>query len=229
MLDISPMSTIGSRIREARIEEGLTQEELAWRCGWDSQGRISNYERDLRTPGWEDLERISYALTKPLAWFFASSDDPGEEGGDNARRQGADSHSASGLHFPGIHGTALLQPNGTWQDTTCRDSSENGSVTLPCEDPTAYALQFRGDSLHPAIRNGWLAILSPEQAPSAGDLVLVQNRDGSGMIKEFLWERSGNISLLGIREAPTRFTLLREEIRLLHPVIGIVPPSQATT
>jgi len=52
------MKTIGHRIREEREKSGLTQPQLAEACGWESQGRISNYENGLREPKLEDLKHI---------------------------------------------------------------------------------------------------------------------------------------------------------------------------
>ena len=41
---------IGKTIKLARISKGYTQPELAWLCGWESQSRISMYERRERSP-----------------------------------------------------------------------------------------------------------------------------------------------------------------------------------
>lgn len=55
--------TAGDAIRAARIEEGLTQAELAERMGdgW-SQGDVSTYERGEREPGLAVLRRFAAAL-----------------------------------------------------------------------------------------------------------------------------------------------------------------------
>jgi len=210
------------------MQSGLTQEDLAYRCGWDSQGRISNYERDLRTPGWEDLERISNALAKPLAWFFSSQtpglpeEAPATEGPQDEARDALPS-----WHFPPIHGSALLRPDGTWNEIAPRPEGEGETLAIPSGDPAAYGLCFRGESLHPTIRNGWLALLSPGQDPEPGELVLVQHPDGTRMINEFLWERGRQISLLGIHPGAARSNFLREEVGLLHPITALLPPSQA--
>jgi transcriptional regulator with XRE-family HTH domain len=208
------------------MESGLTQEDLAYRCGWDSQGRISNYERDLRTPGWEDLERISNALAKPLAWFFSTQTEGLSEEAGGERPQDEENDTFSGWHFPPVQGSALLQSDGTWVETAPRPDGTGETLAVPCQDPAAYALLFRGDSLQPTIHNGWLALLSPGQEPSPGELVLVQRRDGTGMIREFLWEWDRQVSLLDLRSGAPRATFQREEIGLLHPVTALLPPSQ---
>lgn len=61
------MNTIGKRIKDAREKIGLTQPQLAEACGWESQGRISNYENNLREPKLIDLKHISSALKIPVS------------------------------------------------------------------------------------------------------------------------------------------------------------------
>ena len=55
------MEKTGQLIKQARQNAGLTQPELAEKCGW-GQSRISNYERGERDPGIDDLRLISKAL-----------------------------------------------------------------------------------------------------------------------------------------------------------------------
>ncbi|WP_342244462.1 helix-turn-helix domain-containing protein [Pseudomonas sp. OTU5201] len=60
------MNTLGSRIAHYRKLKGLSQQALANECGWESQSRIGNYERDTREPSFEDLRRIAKALEVSL-------------------------------------------------------------------------------------------------------------------------------------------------------------------
>ena len=61
---------IGSRIRELRILNGLTQEELADRSEL-SKGFISQLENDLTSPSIATLEDILQCLGTDLSQFFA--------------------------------------------------------------------------------------------------------------------------------------------------------------
>ncbi|BAU74929.1 helix-turn-helix domain-containing protein [Metapseudomonas furukawaii] len=56
------MNTLGTRIAHYRKLKGLSQQALANECGWESQSRIGNYERDTREPSFDDLRRIAKAL-----------------------------------------------------------------------------------------------------------------------------------------------------------------------
>ena len=53
--------TIGARIRRYRNEGGMTQRELADEVGL-TESAIRNYERDIRTPSDQQIERIAEAL-----------------------------------------------------------------------------------------------------------------------------------------------------------------------
>lgn len=61
---------IGSRIKEIRIERGLTQEELADRAEL-SKGFISQVERDLTSPSIATLEDILMCLGIEIKDFFS--------------------------------------------------------------------------------------------------------------------------------------------------------------
>ena len=60
---------IGSKLKEIRIERGLTQEELADRAEL-SKGFISQVERDLTSPSIATLEDILICLGTNINDFF---------------------------------------------------------------------------------------------------------------------------------------------------------------
>ena len=67
---------IGNRLKELRIQKGLTQEELADRCEL-SKGFISQLERDLTSPSIATLVDILQCLGTDIREFFSES--PKEE------------------------------------------------------------------------------------------------------------------------------------------------------
>lgn len=56
----------GNKIKEVRKEKGLTQEELAQKCGLSKNG-IWNYENNKRTPTVNTLKQIANALDIPFS------------------------------------------------------------------------------------------------------------------------------------------------------------------
>ena len=66
--------TIGSKLRDLRLKNGLTQEELADRAEL-SKGFISQLENDLTSPSIATLIDILQLLGSSLREFFSDSDD----------------------------------------------------------------------------------------------------------------------------------------------------------
>lgn len=60
------MKTLGGRIRQHRINCGMSQEELASAIG-STKATISRYERDQREPSFDTLKKIANALN---VWYF---------------------------------------------------------------------------------------------------------------------------------------------------------------
>lgn len=65
---------IGSKIKEIRLKNQLTQEELADRCEL-SKGYISQLENDLTSPSIATLMDILQSLGTSLSDFFSDEDD----------------------------------------------------------------------------------------------------------------------------------------------------------
>lgn len=60
---------IGRKIREARLERGIEQTELAERLGY-SPTAVNLYEKGKRKISIEDLEKVSAILARPLGYFL---------------------------------------------------------------------------------------------------------------------------------------------------------------
>lgn len=63
--------SIGNRIKVLREERRISQTTLGELCGWDRpQTRISNYEKDLRTPKPEDALVLAKVLRSTPAYIM---------------------------------------------------------------------------------------------------------------------------------------------------------------
>jgi transcriptional regulator with XRE-family HTH domain len=58
---------LGAAIKHVRKRAKLNQLALARACGWESQSRISNYEKDVREPTLADLSHIAKACRTSVA------------------------------------------------------------------------------------------------------------------------------------------------------------------
>lgn len=64
---------LGQRVKQLRLQKGLSQEALAERCGLD-RTYVSGIERGVRNPTLEVLHIIANGLNIDLASLFVFSD-----------------------------------------------------------------------------------------------------------------------------------------------------------
>lgn len=76
---------VGGRIRAARKDAGLTQDQLAGMID-KSVETISNLERGHTAPSLETLGLVAKALEQPPDWFLRGSRDRRNSGAANALR-----------------------------------------------------------------------------------------------------------------------------------------------
>ena len=68
-MSVSERSAFAERVRRARREAALTQNELAEVIGYSGRA-VQTWEQGERTPRAHALREISKATNKPLSWFF---------------------------------------------------------------------------------------------------------------------------------------------------------------
>lgn len=61
---------IGDRIRQKRIEMGLSQDELAQKVGYSSRSTVAKIEKGTRRPQVEDLKKIAEVLNVDMDWLY---------------------------------------------------------------------------------------------------------------------------------------------------------------
>lgn len=206
------------RLKQARKHAGVTQAQLAERAGI-AQASVSEIERGLtRTSG----HLVKFAricgvspvwLSEGIGEMVASSDSNTEPGPP----------ILSGTRRIEIVGTAQLGPEGYWVGL---DLAE-GWVETYSRDEDAYALRLKGDSMAPAIRNGWVAVCEPNHRLVPGEYVMVTTNDGQSMVKELLFENGDGVSLMSVNQAyGDRRTLAWADIAKIHYVGNILAPSK---
>ncbi len=70
------MQIIADRIKQARLNKGLSQEELSKQCGWLTRARVSNYEKGRRIPAAKDIIAISKVLNVSIDWLYGKNIPP---------------------------------------------------------------------------------------------------------------------------------------------------------
>lgn len=222
--------TLGERIRAARKARGLSQPALARLCGWDSQSRISQYETDNREPQLDDLKKIARALGVPIESLVTGTNEIPHVSSRlrlTIKKPGVEEGPDVGPYaMVPVVGTAQLGPDGYWVAMEYPVGHGDGSLDVPTRDHQAYALRVKGDSMAPAIRDGWYVVVEPNYPVHPGEYVVVVTKDGRSMVKELLWQRNGQIVLMSVADGFERITLDMDEVEKLHHVAFIAPPSK---
>ncbi len=122
--------------------------------------------------------------------------------------------------FPRVVGTARMGDQGYYLDL----EGGNGHVEFEAE-PGSIAIQVRGESMHPAIRDGWYVVIEPEGRPSPGEYVLLIFMDGRKMVKELLMERPDSYVVMSVNSGE-RITAMKNELEGIQAITAVVPPSK---
>lgn len=118
--------------------------------------------------------------------------------------------------------------DGHYEEISTMQGAGDGFIESYSKDKNAYALRVRGDSMSPAIRDGWFVVVEPNSSPSVGEYVLVKLKDGQRMVKELLYQRTDSVAVMSINGEKRR-TISMEDIDENHglqAIVSILPPSK---
>lgn len=127
-----------------------------------------------------------------------------------------------------VVGTAKMGDDGFYEEISSTPGVGDGRLEIHTKARHAYALKVRGDSMMPAIRDGWYVLVEPEAEPAAGEYVLIKLKTGQKMVKELLYQRADSIAVISVN-GDRQQTILREDLdeeRGLQAVSAVVPPSK---
>ncbi|MDQ6212338.1 S24 family peptidase [Achromobacter insolitus] len=212
MLGQEKPATFGGRLKLARKAANLTQKQAAAKAGM-SQGTLSDLENDGSTSS-TYTARLAHAYGVNARWLADGEGDPVISAGESNR--------APASTIP-VAGYAKLGENGWYEEIQTLGS--NGYVEAHSSDPDAYALRVRGDSMFPAIRDGWYVVVEPNGTPMAGEYVAILLRDGRKMVKEFLFMGADSIAVQSVNGG-TRLTLPSPDVTSVHAISSVLMPSK---
>jgi len=124
-----------------------------------------------------------------------------------------------------VVGTAKLGSDGFYEEMSPVVGAGDGHIEIATEDPNAYGLRVRGQSMFPAIRDGWYVLVEPNGRPAIGEYVLVKLITGQKMVKELLNSRAGSYEVVSVNGGE-RMTFHSSEIDSVQAVGAVVSPSK---
>jgi len=170
-------NAIAQNIERFRKAAGLTQAELAEKCGWNSQSRIGNYEKGTREPKYDILVTLAKAMGVRV------SDITGE-----TRPSPIASELANVEPGPEIKGYCPViswVKAGEWSEIIDIYSPGVAEEWLPCPGPhsaNTFVLRVAGESMYDptgqrSFKEGDLIFVDPEKHANNGSLVVVRQEE----------------------------------------------------
>lgn len=101
-----------------------------------------------------------------------------------------------------------------------------GWLKIFSDDPNAYGLRVRGDSMWPRIQSGEFVLIEPGTTIHPGDEVFVRTSDGHNMIKVLNYTREGEYQFTSINQDHRPITIARSDVLKVQYVAGILKASR---
>ena len=177
------MKTIGQRIRARRIALKMTQRELSAATGY-SHAIVSQWENDLSKP--KNTLLVARALRTSMEWLLT-----GEGNEDDLSVTVSSDGVINVVPAPiGLRQIPIISyvQAGCWTES-CDCRAMDGSIETITTDldlgSMAFALEVRGDSMAPEIREGDIVVIDPDVDPLPGDYVVAKNGSHEATLKQF--------------------------------------------
>ncbi len=198
------MKSIGERIKEARKSAGLTQLELAKKTDL-SRSYIGDIEKDRYNPSVSTLQLIATATNTPLEDLLPSTKTASPTG--------------RGVRIPVLGRVVAGIPIEAVEEIL---DYEEITPELAATGEF-FALQVKGNSMEPTLRDGDVVIVKKQPTVDSGDIAIVLVNGNDATVKE-IKESSSGITLIGHNVAvyTPKFYSNREIEELPIQIIGKV-------
>ncbi|WP_371435919.1 S24 family peptidase [Polaromonas sp.] len=218
------MSTLQDRIAELMTSTGWKVGDIAELCGVTSSAVTQWKDGPTKTITLEPAIKIERASGFSALWIASGK---GEKMAHKPMPE--DSTEFAGkvrkLRRVPVVGTAKLGEDGFYDELSPIVGGGDGSMEIYTEDPDAYGLRVRGQSMFPAIRDGWYVVVAPNGTPAIGEYVLLKLTNGKRMVKELLIQRNASIEVMSVNGGE-RLSFDFTELESIQAVAAVVPPSK---
>jgi phage repressor protein C with HTH and peptisase S24 domain len=221
------VSAAARRLKELRARAGLSMAAVARHLGYAHASRYQHYEDRFKR------SYLPIELAERLAPLFAQAGVPADEvlalAGVAPRRREAAARldrlplelRASRKDLPILGaamggGSGYFFNDGAPKDFALRPPSLAGVSN-------GFAVYVYGDSMEPRYLRGEIVHVNPNRPLTAGCFVVVELRDGRGMIKQFVRQDDRRVVLRQFRPEQ-EIVLDRSEIARISRVVGSAEP-----
>lgn len=222
--------TLSDRIREAMEASGKSAAELA-RATNKTAGSVSQWlDGTIKSIKADTAAALESATGFRSTWLatgkgpkLVSEAVPSPVRPDSVEYAG---ESRRSRQVP-VVGTAKMGQDGFYDEISSVPGVGDGHIEIATEDPNAYCLRVRGQSMFPAIRDGWYVLIEPNGEPQEGEYVLIKLRDGRRMVKELMYRRKLSIEVMSVNGGERlSFDYSDLDERGMQAVGAVVSPSK---
>ena len=197
---------LGRKIRERRIQLGLSQEALGERVNMVKL-TISRYEGGKRSPGFEELTLLAQALEVAPSYFWSGVVADAPQG----PKPGITRIPLLPIEFAVCCGRGNGYQEGLMTANICIDVAEELTGNTYDELRPVYAVRAEGNSMTGAgIHEGNILIINPADDAPTGCVALVRVGDNF-MVKRIQWRRDGGVTLLSDGKDVSNYEFSRED------------------
>lgn len=194
--------TIYDRIKLLREAAGLSQQELAEKVGYKTASAVNKIELGLRDLNQTKIVRFANALNTTTEYLMSGELDK----------------KAKGIKIPVLgYVRAGIPISAVEEILDYEEISEEMS-----SQGDFFALQIKGDSMEPRMREGDVVIIKQQSTVENGDIAVVLVNGDDATVKKFYRSSSG-IKLISINPAYDPFFFTPDEVNTLPvQIIGKV-------
>lgn len=184
------MKSIGERIKGARKAAGLTQVELAKKTKL-SRSYIGDIEKDRYNPSVSTLQLIADATNSSLGALLPTGNSPDTD---------LDPDSGRGVRIPVLGRVVAGIPLDAIEEVI--DYEEIPKSMAATGD--YFALQVKGDSMLPTLKDGDVVIVKKQPTVNSGDIAIILVNGNEATVKE-------------VKESPAGITLIGHNVAVYTP------------
>lgn len=178
----------GKRLKMLREEKGLTQKDLAEKLSLTPKA-ISFYELGSREPSGDALIRMAHILGTTTDYLLG-----------NSTTKEADQKVGRGVRIPVLGRVVAGIPIEAVEEILDYEEITPGLAATG----EFFALQVKGDSMEPTLRDGDVVIVKKQPTVDSGDIAIVLVNGNDATVKE-------------IKESPAGITLIGHNVAVYTP------------
>lgn len=210
------MTELRDRLRKARKSAGLTQAKVASNISGLSQPAYSDLESG-KSKATTKIAELARLFNVSAIWLATGHNVPD----DTTITAPLPNAVGTTVRKVLIRERVKMIEGDTWEAPV---GYGHGYIYSQGASEEAYAVEAAGMSMYPAIRAGWILVFEPNQLPVPGEFVHIGLKNGQRMIREFMSNNNGVITVISLNGAE-RMAYDVADVEFMSSFRSMYPPS----